>query len=126
MSKFFISAAAHLVGNAVGLLLAAFLLAGFSIDPLSFVIVVVIFSAVEAVAMPLLRKVSQKNMPQLMGGIALITTFVGLIVTEIFVSGFSIGGVSNLLASTLLVWLGALIAGIVLPIYVFKSLREEK
>lgn len=123
MKKHALSALVHLIGNSVGLLLAAFLLPGFSIDFTAFIIVVLIFTAVEVVALPLLRKLSEKNMPQLMGGIALITTFVGLIVTELLVARFSIGGVSNLLAATLLVWLGALIAGILLPMFVFKDLK---
>lgn len=124
MKKTLISTLALLIGNAAGLLLASLLLSGFTIKFLAFVIVVVVFTVASSLAMPALRKISEKNAPQLMGGAALITTFVGLIVTEIFVNGFDIGGVSNLLASTLLVWLGALIAGILLPIYVFKSLNE--
>lgn len=126
MSRRLLSALALLIGNAVGLLLAVFLLDGFSIAPLSLIIVVVIFTLVAVVAEPLISKVSEKNMPALKGGISLVVTFVGLIVTELLVSGFTIGGVANLLAATLLVWLGALIAGVLLPIYVFKDLREPK
>nr|WP_252733066.1 phage holin family protein [Shimia thalassica] len=120
------SIAAHLLGNAVGLLLAALLLDGFSIDALSFVIVVVIFTVIEVIASPLINKLSEKKVPALKGGIALVTTFVGLIVTEILISGFTIGGIANLLASTLLVWLGALAAGILIPMFLFKELREPK
>ena len=38
--------------------------------------------------------------------------------------GFDMGGLSNWLAATLLVWLGSLVAEILLPIYVFKQLRS--
>ena len=38
-------------------------------------------------------------------------------------SAMQVGGISNFLAATLLVWLGSLVAAILLPIYVFKSLR---
>ncbi|MBU2942388.1 phage holin family protein [Shimia thalassica] len=126
MSRHIMSIAAHLLGNAVGLLLAALLLDGFSIDALSFVIVVVIFTVIEVIASPLINKLSEKKVPALKGGIALVTTFVGLIVTEILISGFTIGGIANLLASTLLVWLGALAAGILIPMFLFKELREPK
>ena len=61
-----------------------------------------------------------------MGGVALVTTFVGLWLTNMFVDGMTVGGLTNLLLGTLIVWLGALIAGILLPVYVFKSLREER
>jgi hypothetical protein len=40
-------------------------------------------------------------------------------------AGFDMGGLSNWLAATLLVWLGSLIAEILLPIYVFKRLRND-
>lgn len=126
MMRLLLSAAATLIGNAVGLFLAMLLLEGFTIDPFAFVVVVVIFTAIEVVASPLITKISLRNMPSLMGGIALVTTFVGLWLTNMFVGGMDIGGLSNLLLGTLIVWLGALIAGILLPIYVFKSLREGR
>lgn len=121
-----LSIAAILAGNAIGLLLAALLLDGFSIAPLSFIFVVAIFSLIQVVAGPLINKLSEKNLPALQGGVALVVIFVGLLVTEMLTSGLVIGGVTNLLLATLLVWIGALIAGIVLPIYVFKELRENK
>ena len=68
-----ISAVAYLIANAIGLLIAILLLPGFIIDPLSFIIAVLIFSGVQ----------------------------------------------------TLLVWIGSLLAGILLPIYVFKQLSEK-
>jgi hypothetical protein len=37
---------------------------------------------------------------------------------------FDMGGFSNWLAATLLVWLGSLIAEILIPLYVFKQLRN--
>ena len=126
MMRFLISTAAHLAGNAVGLLLATLLLDGFTIAPLAFVIVTVIFTAIEVVALPLITRLSMKNMPSLMGGVALVTTFVGLWITSLFVQGMTLGGLANWLAATLLVWIGALFAGIVLPIFVFKSLREDR
>ncbi len=125
MKKHALSALVHLIGNSVGLLLAVLLLPGFSIDFGAFIIVVLLFTVVEVAALPLLRKLSEKNIPQLMGGISLATTFVGLMVTNLLVPRFTIGGISNLLASTLLVWLGALIAGVLLTHYVFPSLKES-
>ena len=124
--RLLISAAAHLAGNAVGLVLASILLTGFTIQPLALVIVVVVFTAIEVVAAPLITKISMKNMPQLMGGVALVTTFVGLWLTDLLVAGFDVGGLSNWLLGTLIVWLGALIAGVLLPVYVFKSLRADR
>ncbi len=126
MSRRIKSALALLAGNALGLLLAVLLLSGFSIKPLSFIVVVIVFTLVQVVAEPLILKLGEKKAPALKGGIALIVTFVGLLVTDWITAGLTIGGISNLLAATLLVWLGALIGSIVLPIYVFKELREPK
>ena len=117
---------ALLAGNAIGLLLAAILLPEFAIRPISFIVVVIVFTLVQVVAEPLILKIGEKKAPALKGGIALIVTFVGLLVTDLVTAGLTVGGVSNLLAATLLVWLGALIASVVLPIYVFKELREPK
>ncbi|WP_299078888.1 hypothetical protein [uncultured Ruegeria sp.] len=126
MSRRIKSALALLVGNAIGLLLATLLLAGFAIRPLSFIVVVIVFTLVQLVAEPLILKLGEKKAPALKGGIALIVTFVGLLVTDLITAGLTVGGISNLLAATLLVWLGALIASVVLPIYVFKELRDPK
>lgn len=126
MPRFVISAAAHLIANAVGLLLATILLDGFSMGPMALIIVTILFTVITVVLTPVIRKLSQKNVPSLLGGLSLVTTFVGLLVTQPFVSGFTIGGTANLLAATLLVWLGALVAGILLPKFVFSSLNAPK
>ncbi|MCA0922590.1 phage holin family protein [Pseudooceanicola nanhaiensis] len=126
MVKLALSAAAYLIANAVGLLLATALLSGFQIDPLSFIIVVVAFSIIQAVLGPLVTKMSLKHLPQLMGGVALVTVFIGLFVTDLLLEGMVIGGIANWLAATLLVWLGSLVATILIPVYVFKQLAEEK
>lgn len=126
MPRFVISAAAHLIANAVGLLLAMILLDGFSIGLLALIIVTVIFTVVLMVITPIIRKISEKNMPSLLGGLSLVAIFFGLLITQPLVSGFTIGGTANLLAATLLVWLGALIAGILVPKFLFPSLKVPK
>ncbi|MGR3487907.1 hypothetical protein [Pseudooceanicola nanhaiensis] len=59
-----------------------------------------------------------------------MTIFVVLFIVDILMDGFHMGGLSNWLAATLLVWIGSLVAAILLPIYVFKELvqhhREER
>lgn len=92
----------------------------------SFVSTVVLFSVIEVFVSPLLTKVSVKNMPALSGGVALVTTFVGLWVTSFWLSGFEIGGLRNLFLATFIVWLGALLAGVILPMFLFKKYRDNK
>lgn len=125
MVKFFVSTAVLILANGIGLLIAAILLPGFRIDPLAFVVAVLIFSIVQAVLGPFITKVALKNFPQALGGIALVIVFVGLFVTDVLMPSMEIGGISNWLAATLLVWLGSLIATILLPIYVFKQVAEK-
>ncbi len=126
MPRFVLSTAAHLIANAIGLILANILLPGFDISFLGIVIVTLVFTVVSVVLLPIIRKVSEKKLPELLGGLSLVVTFAGLLITEMLVSDFTIGGIANLLAATLIVWLGALIAGVLLPKYLFPSLAKPK
>jgi hypothetical protein len=129
MIRLLLQTAATVIANAVGLLLAAMLLTGFQIDAVSFIVVLLVFSGVMILAGPLMTKIAITSLPQIRGAVALVTVFVGLKVTEWLMPGFVIGDasnwLSNWLAATLLVWLGSLVAEILLPIYVFKQLRNN-
>jgi hypothetical protein len=125
MIRLLLQTAATIIANAVGLLLATVLLTGFTIDPLAFVVVLLVFTGVLILTGPLMTKVAITSVPQIRGSVALVTVFVGLKVTEWLMGGFDMGGLSNWLAATLLVWLGSLIAQILIPIYVFKQLRNN-
>jgi len=92
MVRFLISVGLHLLANAIGLLVAAWILPDMSMDGLSLVMAVLIFTVVEVIAQPLLRKIAVKNVEALVGSVALVTTFVGLLVTEIFSDGMDING----------------------------------
>ena len=115
----------HLLANAVGLLAAVVILPDFSIDALSFIVVTIIFTVVEVVAGPLLISISLKNVPALTGGISLVTTFVGLLITNLVSDGMSISGVSTWVLATLIVWLAALIAEFVLPLIIFRKILQD-
>ena len=125
MIRLALSVLATIIANAVGLLLATALLAGFTIDAISFVVVLLVFTGVMILTGPLVTKIAVTSMPQIRGSISLVSVFFGLKVTEWLMPGFDMGGLSNWLAATLLVWLGSLIAEILLPIYVFKQLRTN-
>ena len=125
MIKFVISIAAYLIANAVGLFVATLLLPDFNIDFTSFVVAVLIFSAFQTIAGPLITKLSLKQVPQLFGGVAIVVTLAGLLVTDLIMPGMETGGIANLLAATLIVWFGSLIAAVLLPIYVFKEVKDK-
>lgn len=126
MVRLLISGALYLAGNAIGLLLATMILPGFTINFGAFVVATIIFTVVEIFAGPWLTKVSIKSVPALQGGVALITTFVGLFITSRLVDGMVIGGISNWLAATLLVWLGSVIASLLLPLVAYKKVKEKR
>jgi len=124
--RFLASIVLRLLANAVGLIVAALLLDRFSISGTAFVWAVIIFTVVEVVLDPLVLKISLTYAPILRGGVALVTTFLGLVVTTIITDGLVIDGVTAWTVGTLIVWLGAVIAALLLPLFVFKSVREQR
>jgi hypothetical protein len=115
-----VSFAIHLVANAVGLLVANLVLDDLTIDAGPFLWAVLIFTVVETFAGPLIMKIALQNAKGLMGGIALVVTFVGLLVTEIIADGFDINGVSTWIAATVIVWFAAMLAGLIIPVILVK------
>ncbi len=126
MIRMLISAGIRLLANAIGLFVAALVLADMTIDGVAFVIAVAIFTLVEVITDPLMTKIAVEKAPALRGGVALITTFVGLIITTLISSGLQISGFTTWLAATVIVWLAALIAGLILPLIFVKNRAEER
>jgi putative membrane protein len=110
-----------LVGNAIGLFIAALVLDDMSVDGLAFVIAVVIFTVLTAVIEPLVNKFAERTTPALQGGSALLTTLLALIVTAFVSSGLEISGLSTWIIATVLVWLLTVIAGVILAKFLLSS-----
>lgn len=115
----------RLLANAFGLLVASLLLSGFSISGIAFIWAVVIFTLAEVILDPLILKIALTNVPAIRGGVALVTTLVGLIITNILSDGLTITGLSTWILATLIVWLAAVVAIIILPLIVFKKTLEK-
>ena len=92
----------------------------------AFVIAVLIFTAVEVVADPLVTKIAITSLPALRGGVALVTTFLGLLITTWLSSGLQIDGVRTWVLATLVVWLAALIADLLLPVILVKKAVDRR
>jgi uncharacterized membrane protein YvlD (DUF360 family) len=101
--------------------MASIFVDGFTIDGVSFVIAVAIFSLATTILGPLIMKIALKNASYLMGGIALVTTFVGLLITDLVTDGISINGLSAWIISTLIVWIFTVIGSVLLPLVLFKK-----
>lgn len=126
MVRMLISAAIHLLANAIGLLVASLLLDDMEVSGAAFVIAVVIFTLVEVLVEPLFRQMAMKNVQALQGGVALVATFVGLLITSLISDGLEINGAVTWILATVIVWLAALLAALILPVFLVKEHRENK
>jgi uncharacterized membrane protein YvlD (DUF360 family) len=125
MIRLIVRTAVLLAANAVGLIVAAALLDGVSLDVTGFVIAVVIFTVVLALAQPFLISVLRRNNSSVLGGVALIATLVSLIITDLVSDGLSISGIGNWLAAAVIVWAAALLAAFILPYLGLKKYLES-
>ena len=121
MIRLLISGAVHLGANAIGLLVAALVLSGMSIDGAAFLFAVILFTLIEVIAQPLIMKIAVKNINALVGGVALVTTFLGLLITDLISDGLSIDGALTWVLATVIVWLAALLAGLILASLFLKE-----
>ena len=118
--------ALQLIGNAVGLIVAALLLDDMTLDGAAFVLALIIFTIVEFIVQPLMLRLALRSVPALQGGTALVTTFVALVVTDLISDGLEIEGAGTWALATFIVWLGTLLAGVLLPMVLFKNVLAER
>jgi putative membrane protein len=126
MIRILISAVVHLAANAVGLLVAASILDDMSVSADAFVIAVLIFSVVEMVVGPMIRQAAMRNANALLGATSLVVTFVGLLVTSLVSDGLVIEGFDTWALATVIVWLAALLATMLLPLLFVKKKVAER
>ena len=125
MIRFLILSLLTLLGNAIGLIVASILLSGFHIQPLGFIVSALFFTGIEILLKPFILKMSIKYIPALRGGIALVTTFVGLLLTTLFTNGLRIDDITTWIAAPLIIWLAVVLAGIMLPMFLFKQALSD-
>lgn len=112
--------------NAVGLIVAAAVLDGFSLNFASFVVAVVIFTIVFAVLQPFLAVQLRRLGNGAIGATALIATLVSLVITDLLSDGLSISGLGTWVAAAVIVWLAALVAAFVLPFLGLRKYLDER
>lgn len=119
------SAAIYVLANAVALFITSLVLgASFTFTFKGFVVATLLLSLVEALANPLITRLSERRLPALRGGVALVSTFVGLWITAVAVGGMQVHGLSTWLLATVLVWALALIASLALTRALVKKAVE--
>jgi len=116
----------QLVGNAIGLIVAAWILDDMSLDGAAFVIAVLIFTVLAVIVQPLIQKVALKNMEALQGSSALIATFIALLLTDWISDGLTITGAATWILATIIVWLITMLAGVILPVIFLKKEVVER
>lgn len=128
MIRFIVRTAIVLLGNAVGLIVASLVLDGFSIDVTGFVVSLIIFTVAVALMTPFLASTMRRNQssPSAIGGVALISTFVALLITDILTDGVSISGIGTWIGATVVVWVGSLLAVFILPFLGLRRYLDER
>jgi uncharacterized membrane protein YvlD (DUF360 family) len=124
--RFLVRTAIVLVGNAVGLIVAAAVLNGVDLSASGFIVAVVIFTIAYALMLPFLASQLRRRNSSALGGVALIATLVALIVTNFISRGLSISGVGAWLAATVIVWAASLLAVFILPFLGLKKYLEDR
>jgi hypothetical protein len=112
----------------VGLIVASLVFDGFDSDATGFVVSLIVFTITVALMTPFLASTLRRNQSAsaALGGVALISTFVALLVTEVFTDGLSISGIGTWIGATLIVWLGSLLAVFILPYLGLKKYLENR
>ena len=112
--------------NGVGLIVAAAVLEGMTLNATGFVVSVVIYTILFALLQPFLVSVLRRSPGPVLGGVALIATLVSLIVTTLLTDGLSISGIGTWFAATVIVWLASVLAAFVLPFLGLKKYLDER
>jgi putative membrane protein len=116
-----------LVANAVGLIVAASLLDGMSLNWAGLLWATVIYTVVFALMQPFLALQARRRATPLLGGVALIASLVALIVADIISDGLNISGIGTWIAAAVIVWVASLLAAFILPFLGLKKyLQDEK
>jgi uncharacterized membrane protein YvlD (DUF360 family) len=119
--RWLISALLYLAANALGLWVADLVLDGMTLTGSAFLMAVLIFTLVEVLVSPLLTQMAIKGSGALRGSVALVATFIGLLVTSLVNEGLTIDGFTTWIGATVIVWLAALLAGWILPLLFVKK-----
>lgn len=126
MIRMLFSVVFTLLANALGLLVAAWVLEDMTITAEAFVVAVLIFTVCYALAQPFFTQMALSKAPALRGGVALIATLVALIITTLVTDDLSISGALTWIEATVIIWVVSLLGAWVLPAVLLKKKVEER
>jgi hypothetical protein len=114
-----------ILADAIALIVAAQVLDDMALDVDGFLLALALFVVTNMLVEPALRQAALRNAPALLGSTALIATLVSLVVTAIIGDGLRIDGAVTWVLATVIVWLVALAATMLLPLVIFKKTLER-
>lgn len=126
MIRLLVTILLQFISSAIGLLLASLVLPGFHIEAVGFLVSLIFFVGIGFLFEPLVFKLSVQYLPALRGGIALVTTFVSLLLTTLFTDALSIDDLTTWVIAPLIIWLCILLASVILPLFMFKKILQDK
>jgi putative membrane protein len=127
MIRLIVSFIIQIASNALGLIVAAAILDKMEITGAAFVVAVVIFTLVYALAQPFLTQLALSKASALRGGVALVATLVALIITGWVSDGLHISGTATWIEATVIVWIVSLLGVLILPlIFVRNRVQDAK
>jgi putative membrane protein len=119
------AAVVSVLASAVGLIVASLVLDDMSLDAGGFVVAVLVFAGAGVLLDPLIRQVAVKSAPALLGGTALVSTLLSLIIASVVTDGLEISGAVAWVLAALVVWLVALATRFLLPFIIFRRVFAE-
>ncbi len=125
MIRFLLAIVVQLLANALGLIVAAQVLDDVTLTSSAFIVAVVVFTVVYAIAQPFFTQMALSYIPALRGGVALVATLIGLLITTLVTDGLSISGATTWVAATVIVWVVSLIGVLLLPLILVKKKVQE-
>ena len=115
-----------LVANAVGLIVAASILDGMSLNWEGLLWATLIYTVVFALMQPFLALQARRRATPLLGGVALIASLIALIVANVISDGLDISGIGTWVAAAVIVWIASLLAAFILPFLGLKKYLEDR
>jgi putative membrane protein len=124
--RFLVSISVQVIANAIGIIIAAWILDDMSLTAAAFILDVLIFTGIEFVAQPVTTKMAMRHSSALLGGSAVIASFIALVLTAWLSDGLQISGATTWLLATGIIWLASLLAALLLPAVVFKKWLTQR
>ncbi len=126
MIRLVATAVISIVANAIALVAANLILDDMDLGVSGFIIAVVVFTVAMVLAEPLTRQVALKSAPALIGSTALVATVLALVTTAILSDSLAIRGLTTWVLATVIVWIIAMAARLLLPAVMFKKVLAQR